>query len=208
MYAWYGVALTQLGVKEIPGEGSNPQIEQYHASTSIGLSDDSVPWCASFVNWCLKRAGIAGTASPAARSFMQWGKGIASPVEGCICVFSRGDPNGWQGHVGFYVEEDESTISVLGGNQSDAVSIAKYPKANLLGYRMPKTAIDSKTVIATTTGATATVATLATELLTSFKTITEAITDDPLKPALMIIVIGLAGFIIWERVKKIRERQI
>ena len=48
------------------------------------------------------------------------------------------------GHVGFYLSETESEIKVLGGNQQDAVtqvfqvSEKFYPKANLLGYRLPK----------------------------------------------------------------------
>ena len=41
------------------------------------------------------------------------------------------------GHVAFFVSRSAQTIKVLGGNQSDAVSIAEYPAGRLLGYRIP-----------------------------------------------------------------------
>ena len=50
---------------------------------------------------------------------------------GDVLVFARG--NG--GHVGIYVGEDFEAFHVLGGNQSDRVSIARKPKARALGAR-------------------------------------------------------------------------
>ena len=42
------------------------------------------------------------------------------------------------GHVGFYVGEDGTHYHVLGGNQDDAVSIAKIAKSRLVASRWPK----------------------------------------------------------------------
>ena len=39
------------------------------------------------------------------------------------------------GHVAFYVGETATQIKVLGGNQSNSVSVANYPKSRLLGFR-------------------------------------------------------------------------
>jgi hypothetical protein len=39
------------------------------------------------------------------------------------------------GHVGFFAGVDGTKILVLGGNQSDSVSIGSYPKNTLLGVR-------------------------------------------------------------------------
>uniref|UniRef100_UPI0026303FB4 C40 family peptidase n=1 Tax=Marivita sp. TaxID=2003365 RepID=UPI0026303FB4 len=55
--------------------------------------------------------------------------------EGDIVIFTRGDPSGWQGHVGFFVRKTAASIEVLGGNQADAVNIKRYAKTRLLGIR-------------------------------------------------------------------------
>lgn len=55
-----------------------------------------------------------------------------------MVVLSRGDPNGWQGHVGFYAgKAANGNILVLGGNQGNKVSVQEYPTARVLGYRKP-----------------------------------------------------------------------
>ncbi|MCB1713295.1 MAG: hypothetical protein KDH96_12745, partial [Candidatus Riesia sp.] len=63
------------------------------------------------------------------------GTPVTEPKIGDIVVFWRGTRDGWQGHVAFYIREDADGIFVLGGNQSNQVCIAEYPKNQLLGYR-------------------------------------------------------------------------
>jgi uncharacterized protein (TIGR02594 family) len=75
------------------------------------------------------------TNSAWARSWLNWGVATDDPIPGTIVVFSRGQN---AGHVAFYLDEDGDRIQVLGGNQGNAVTIAWFPKANLLGYREPK----------------------------------------------------------------------
>ena len=136
--AWMAEARALVGLKEIVGSKHEPRIVQFFADAGHPwVKDDETAWCAAFVNAMLKRAGIDGTGSLAARSFLQWGEKLDKPRVGCIAVFWRGSKNSWQGHVGFYVGEEGSNILVLGGNQGNAVSIAKYPKSRLLGYRWP-----------------------------------------------------------------------
>jgi len=134
---WYKIAAQELGVSEIKGKKHNPKIVAYHQATSLKAKDDETSWCSSFVNWCFKEAGIFGTNKANARSWLDWGLTLEKPKIGCVVVFWRGSLKGWQGHVAFYVKESETHIYVLGGNQSDKVSIAKYPKERLLGYRWP-----------------------------------------------------------------------
>ena len=96
----------------------------------------TTPWCAAFVNACLGEAGIQGTGSFMARSFLKWGQKVTQPQEGDIVVFKRG--TGASGHVTFFVSDhDKDHIEVLGGNQSDKVCIKLYRKDSLLGYRRP-----------------------------------------------------------------------
>jgi len=210
---WLQVARSQIGVTEVPGAGNNPQIVAYHAATSIGASDDEVPWCASFVNWCLKESGTPGTGSPAARSFLSWGRPIDAPVEGCLCVFSRGiEP--WQGHVGFYVGETTSRIRVLGGNQSNQVKVSEYPKADLLGYRMPKQKKDSTTIKASVGGMAASaggILVAAQEIAGYVKSLFGTVSETQVSAAWVVVmvlaIVGIAafGWVYRERVKRLKE---
>lgn len=131
------VALGEIGHKEVAGEGNSADVVKYSQEQPAFsyIKSDSVPWCAIFINWCLNKVGIKGTAKANARSFLSWGVPVQKPIVGDVVVFWRGKKSGWQGHVGFFVNQIGDNIYVLGGNQSDSVSIAPYSKKQLLGYR-------------------------------------------------------------------------
>lgn len=133
---WLTIAEGELGVSEIHGALNNPRIVDYHKTTTLKASTDEVPWCASFVGWCLEAAGITPTHSAAARSYMNWGKELLKPEFGCIAVLRRG-PSHSSGHVGFYVGEADDHVKILSGNQGDKVSIANFSKDKILSYRWP-----------------------------------------------------------------------
>jgi uncharacterized protein (TIGR02594 family) len=97
---------------------------------------DAVPWCAAFVGAILKRTGVKPSGSLMARSYLNWGTPLKTPKPGAVVVFARGKPP--QGHVAFFVKDEGRTILVVGGNQSDAVTVTSYPKARVLGYRWPQ----------------------------------------------------------------------
>ena len=66
----------ELGQKERKGKEHNPRILEYLATTTLGdsaRSRDETPWCSAFVNWCVVRAGLEGTSSALARSWLGWG---------------------------------------------------------------------------------------------------------------------------------------
>ena len=133
---WLNIAEHELGVHEIPGPQSEARIVEYHSATSLKATDDEVPWCSAFVNWCMKQAGIEGTGSAVARSWLGWGVRLKVPAFGCITVLKRG--NKWQGHVGFYLgSPTPDTIRIIGGNQHDSVSIENFHRSSVLGYRWP-----------------------------------------------------------------------
>ena len=84
----------------------------------------------------MAQAGLRGTGSALARSWLDWGTAVDRPKRGTVTVFRRaGGPT--LGHVGFFWQSSGDRILVLGGNQSDQVSIKGYPKVDLLGYRWP-----------------------------------------------------------------------
>jgi uncharacterized protein (TIGR02594 family) len=132
---WYVTASQELGVSEIVGLDNNRRILEYHSCTSLLAQTDEVPWCSSFVNWCMKQSMIRGTHSAAARSWLSWGY-ECEPTVGCVVILERGS-NANSGHVGFLVEDDGPFIHLLGGNQGNKVSVAKFAKNKVLGYRWP-----------------------------------------------------------------------
>ena len=135
--SWFNVATGEIGVKEYRN-GSNPRVIEY-AKTN-GFSDDQTPWCASFVKWCLKQAsvstdGITGMARSASRASSM--EKLDKPLYGCIAVLSR-PPNPSSGHIAFLQGIQGGRLKLLGGNQSNAVTISGYPSGRLIGFYWPK----------------------------------------------------------------------
>lgn len=132
------IALKEYGTWEWKGESHNPQVlKYYHEIGHKWVNDDETPWCAAAANWVLLKAGYAITGRLNARSFLDYGVPLEQPLPGCVVVFSRGNPNGPFGHVGFYINQIGNDIYVLGGNQGNQFNIKPYPADRLLGYRMP-----------------------------------------------------------------------
>ena len=136
----FEIAMKELGTAEIFGDTHNARIVEYHAATSLQATNDEVPWCASFVNWCLKKASIDGTNSARARSFLTWGVAVSleEAERGDIVVLSRNAARGANaqfGHVGFFAGQEGKSVLVLGGNQSNKVSISPYPLHRILSIR-------------------------------------------------------------------------
>lgn len=130
------IALKEYGTKAISGSEHNPRVVQY--STDIGnnwVTTDEVAWCSEFVNWCLLQAGIQGTKSAVARSFMNWGKETDKPKLGDIVILWREPVGSKNGHIGFYINETAHGIRILGGNQDNEVNIKVFPRKYLLSYR-------------------------------------------------------------------------
>lgn len=134
---WMDIAESKLGVKERSGPDAHPDIVEFHQHTSLKATSDEIPWCSSFVNYCMDKAGIPGTHSAAARSWLKWGRAINIPLPGCIVILKRGT-NPAQGHVGFYAGESSGTVRILGGNQGDRVCYSRYAKTDVIGYRWPE----------------------------------------------------------------------
>jgi uncharacterized protein (TIGR02594 family) len=130
---WLLVAERELGVHEITGAKHNARILEYHRHTSLQASSDEVAWCSSFANYCMDIAGLHGTHSASAASWLDWGKKLVAFQYGCVCVFNRTGGN----HVAFGVwqDVDNDGIYVLGGNQSNSVCVTREPLGRLRGYR-------------------------------------------------------------------------
>jgi uncharacterized protein (TIGR02594 family) len=157
---WYQVALREAGVHEVVGTQDNPRILEYLASCPVAAhapDHDEIPWCAAFLNWCLREAGLRGTGSRAARSFLTYGVRLVRPVFGCLVVFSADARGPNAGHAALYAQtlppavpsvpplvgrvsaraSAPATIKVYGGNQNNRVCVAPYPVGRVLDYRWP-----------------------------------------------------------------------
>lgn len=127
-----------MGVSEWPGARHNPVILGFFEAAGHKVRDDETPWCAAFVGAVLAELGLPGSGALNARSYLSWGAPVAmaDARPGDVVVLWRGDPKGWQGHVGFFVRWDGSDQVILrGGNQGNAVSDAPYPVSRILGIR-------------------------------------------------------------------------
>ena len=136
---WMDIAYGELGVAAFSEGSSNPRITEYHRGTNIEDYDDKAAWCSSFVNWVFKNANIRSTGSALARSWLDWGVPLSSPRHGCVVVLQRESPDGWQGHVGFFIRNEADRVVLLGGNQLDEVREHNYLISTVLGYRWPNT---------------------------------------------------------------------
>jgi uncharacterized protein (TIGR02594 family) len=136
--SWMAEAWRELGQSERAGPMHNPRIVAMFDELGHPNQTDETAWCAAFVGACLERAGIASTRSLRARSYEAWDVPVAAPAAGAVAVLRRGsDPA--LGHVGFLVGTTESHVFLLGGNQSNAVTVAPFDRALVLDYRAPPT---------------------------------------------------------------------
>lgn len=133
--AWLAEARRHIGLAEIPGKQHNPTIIRWYQNLKSWINDDETPWCGTFVAECCR---VAGRDLPQhwyrARAWLDTGLRLNKPAYGCIVVFERGAG----GHVGFLVGQDHAgNLMILGGNQGNKVSVAKFSPHRVLGYIWP-----------------------------------------------------------------------
>ena len=127
-------------IRELPGDQHHPFIQFAHMLCGLGSDQpDEVPWCSSFINavcWLLR---LPRSKSARARSWLEVGRAIelrdAIP-NADIVVLKRGS-SATAGHVGFFAGRDQmtGTVYVLGGNQSNGVTVAPFKEVDVLGVR-------------------------------------------------------------------------
>jgi uncharacterized protein (TIGR02594 family) len=134
-----------IGASEVPGIVHNPLILAMLQLDAKWVQDDETAWCSAFVNFICFFLDFPRTRSLSARSWLQIGQVIKledAEVGNDIVILKRGkgkqpgpETISAPGHVGFYAGHDKTYVHVLGGNQSNSVSIAKYKVSDILGVR-------------------------------------------------------------------------
>lgn len=132
--------IDELGKFEKKNAINNPRIIEYLESTgmreilhtSFKSLNDEIPWCASFVNWCLIQAkcdGLRKDLAARAKEWANYGKEVPEGTYGAIVVIGKSasgangahTPSG--SHVGFLCMEGKNekgvnVVRILGGNQT------------------------------------------------------------------------------------------
>lgn len=134
--AWIIEALKHVGLKEIVGSAHNKTILSWVKNLSGWFTTDEVPWCGTFVAQCLKEAGRGYPKHwYRALAYADYGTRLSKPAYGSIGVMGRKGG----GHVTFIVGEtnDGKYLVGLGGNQSNAVNLMKFPKSRFTAWVWP-----------------------------------------------------------------------
>lgn len=131
-------ALKRIGIKAFPGKTNNsPSILSWLKRLVPTAAEDEINWCSAFAHDVVTTA--LETQLPqidaSARSWLKYGIPTETPQMGDMVIFWREDPKSWKGHIGIYIRDNGVYVWVLGGNQSQTVSIAPYEKSKVLGYR-------------------------------------------------------------------------
>lgn len=124
------------GWTELAGAPDNPKIVEcwQYVDETPAIQDDDTSWCSAYANRVVHLAGYRGTRNAAARSWAKWGEEVPLRV-GAIAVFWRGSPTSWSGHVGIVVGWISTHVFVLGGNQTDSLTVTAIPRERLLTCR-------------------------------------------------------------------------
>lgn len=136
---WLELALSKKGL--IEGR-DYVELSKFLRSDGKTLGDPRrLPWCGDFVETCIA-VTLTEEAIPVnpylARNWLKFGRSIA-PTLGAVMVFWRGKRAGISGHVAFAVGQSKFAYYVIGGNQSNSVSVTTIHKNRLLGARWPIT---------------------------------------------------------------------
>ena len=143
-------AKTMLDVRETAGARHNPIVVGMLQAFASWIQDDETAWCGAFAGFICKVNGYP-TPGPkpwhALRARYWLTVGVDIPLEratgNCVVIFKRGGGNqpgpetlDATGHVAFFNGYDGgSRVSVVGGNQSNKVSVTTYPTSRVLGVR-------------------------------------------------------------------------
>jgi len=143
--AWMVRAAGELGQRETDPYG---RVSQYFEKCGATPDPQGTPWCRYFVDYCLRMEGWSTPQGGMARGLIAWGTEIdlSDAQVGDLVILWRGTHDDHvTGHVGFFIKQDAMHIYLLGGNQGDAVTEAKFLKSKVLSVRRPRSLWKSKT---------------------------------------------------------------
>lgn len=110
-------AAGMLGAHE---QVNNADVQEYLRTGGVGMNPAKTAWCAAFVNASLAKAGVKGTGSASALSFLRWGSAVNGDAHrGDIFVKAYG---GGHGHVGMLTGRFQNGMAeMISGNHGNRV---------------------------------------------------------------------------------------
>jgi uncharacterized protein (TIGR02594 family) len=104
---------------------------------------DETPWCSAFLNGLAWIFDLPRSGSAAARSWLGVGIpiAVAEAVPGDVVILKQADSDpgpdvkNFRGHVALFSYVTGDYVGVIGGNQSDSVTLAQFPLRRILGIR-------------------------------------------------------------------------
>lgn len=133
---WMSEAIRVKGLHEARNRS---QLVRWFDKSVSWFDPREVAWCGAFVATVMRKwkSGITIPENPlGARNWASFGKSC-KPQLGAVMVFWRVYPKSWKGHVALYWGEDENAYHILGGNQSDAVTVTRISKDRFIDARWP-----------------------------------------------------------------------
>jgi uncharacterized protein (TIGR02594 family) len=141
------------GLSEKPGTADEPKIMAMADEIARIFPDmsaycdqynhDSIPWCGLCAAYVMAKAGIrppfvAGRDTDCFLWARSWADAngytlLKTPRLGCVVVLTRAGG----GHVSLYESTSGSNYMLRGGNQSDAINLAAFPKSNVVALVWP-----------------------------------------------------------------------
>jgi uncharacterized protein (TIGR02594 family) len=136
---WMDVAIREARQWAGSDEKVITKTDNYHRELSLSGQLNTVPWCASFVNFSLKEAGYPFEKSASSQFPVRSKKfiKIERPVYGALMVWKKGS----EGHIAFAYAKDSVSgeVIALGGNQNDRITFMLMTETSkkFQGYYIP-----------------------------------------------------------------------
>jgi uncharacterized protein (TIGR02594 family) len=130
-------AFATLGEQEVPGTKSNSTILGWIRRWFPRHEDDStLAWCGVWVATVMSDCGLPVPPMPfRARSWRLWGtRREGEPQLGDVVVLTRSGGH----HVAICLRATPDVVWVIGGNQQNAVTVAKYDRKRVVAVRSPE----------------------------------------------------------------------
>lgn len=142
---WMPIAIGEIGINE---EKNADRVKQYHKVGGGSAMAESVPWCSSFIGWCLDSAGMKGSRSALARSYTNFGQAVDEkkiPYGSIVVMAGTRGPS--SGHVVFFAKDLGEKFECVGGNQTfgdgkkfdtgGQVTRGTFSKSKIVAIRFP-----------------------------------------------------------------------
>lgn len=138
MPPWMAEMYRRMGLHE---KRNNAELAEW-LKAGKALGDPArLPWCGDAVETAIVKTlpdEVVPTNPFWAQAWKDFGSDVKEPIVGAIGVIRW---NKSSGHVGIVAGYDPKTkkVTLLGGNQSDAITLATFPLSKFIAFRWPKT---------------------------------------------------------------------